>query len=59
MVSFQTENTKKLAACRKRENCLDLQKTSSSEVESSDNFLVKAKQNISFRFSDQVFSYIV
>lgn len=49
-VSFQTENTKKWADCRRRENCLDLETTNCSEVERSDNFSVKANQNTSLRF---------
>lgn len=58
-VSFQTENTKKWAVCRKRENLFNLHKTSCSEVEGSDNFLLKANKITSFRFSDFRFSVIL
>ena len=58
-VSFQAENTKKWAACWKRENYLDLKQTSCYKVERLDNFSMKANQNMCFRFSDSRWSHII
>lgn len=58
-VSFQTQNTKKWATCRKRENYLELKKTSWFEVEGLNIFLKKANLNTFSTFSDSKWSFIV